>query len=62
MADSWLKGTSGPDARDEIKALREEARDRNVSTDEIAKRHGRTVAAVRAAPQREGISLKPKNR
>jgi len=36
--------------------------DRNVSTDEIAKHLGRSVAAVRAAAQREGISLKPKNR
>jgi len=47
-----------PDAR----ALREQARDRNVSTNEIAKNLGRTVAAVRAEAQRKNISLKPKNR
>lgn len=48
--------------REDVRALRQEARDRNVSTDEIAKHLGRSVAAVRAAAQREGISLKPKNR
>jgi hypothetical protein len=56
------KNDGKPWTRDEYKALRQEARDRNVSTDEIAKRHGRTVAAVRAAAQREAISLRPKNR
>jgi hypothetical protein len=48
--------------RADIKTLRREARDRNVSTDEIAKHLGRTVTAVRGAAQREGISLKRKNR
>jgi hypothetical protein len=56
------KNDGKPWRREEIKALRQEARDRNVSTDEIAKRHGRTVSAVRQAAQRRGISLKPKNR
>jgi hypothetical protein len=56
------KNDGKPWTRAEFKELRQEARDRNVSTDEIAKRHGRTIAAVRAAAQREGISLKPKNR
>jgi IS30 family transposase len=48
--------------RDDIKTLREGARDRNVSTDQIAKQLGRTVAAVRTEAQRKNISLKPKNR
>jgi hypothetical protein len=48
--------------RDDIKTLREQARDRNVATDKIAKNLGRTVAAVRAEAQRKDISLKPKNR
>ncbi len=48
--------------REDVKTLRQEARDRNVSTDEIAKHLGRTVAAVRAEAQRKNISLKPKNR
>lgn len=48
--------------REDVKTLRQEARDRNVSTDEIAKHLGRTVAAVRAEAQRKSISLKPKNR
>lgn len=49
-------------SRGDVKALREQARGRNVSTDEIAKNLGRTVAAVRAEAQRKNISLKPKNR
>jgi hypothetical protein len=48
--------------REDVKTLRQEARDRNVATDEIAKHLGRTVAAVRAEAQRKSISLKPKNR
>ena len=48
--------------RDDIKTLREQARDRNVPTDKIARNLGRTVAAVRAEAQRKNISLKPKNR
>jgi hypothetical protein len=46
--------------REDIKILRQEARDRNISTDEIAKHLGRTVAAF--GQRREGMSLKPKNR
>jgi IS30 family transposase len=38
------------------------ARDRNISTAEIAKNLGRTVNAVRAEAQRKSISLRPKNR
>jgi hypothetical protein len=38
--------------REDVKALREQARDRNVSTDKIAKNLGRTVAAVRARSAR----------
>lgn len=48
--------------REDVKTLREQARDRNVSTDKIAKNLGRTTAAVRAEAQRKNISLKPKNR
>ena len=48
--------------RDDVKVLREQARDRNISTEKIAKNLGRTVAAVRAEAQRKNISLKPKNR
>jgi IS30 family transposase len=48
--------------REDVKSLREQARDRNVSTDKIAKNLGRTIAAVRAEAQRKNISLKPKNR
>lgn len=47
--------------REDVKTLREQARDRNISTDKIAKNLGRTPA-VRAEAQRKGISLKPKNR
>ncbi len=39
--------------REEIKTLRQEVRDRNISTNEIAKHLDRIVAAVRAAAQRE---------
>jgi hypothetical protein len=66
---SWLveggimaKNDGKPWTREDVKALREQARDRNVSTDKIAKNLGRTVAAVRAEAQRKDISLKPKNR
>ncbi len=48
--------------REDVKTLREQARDRNVWTDEIAKNLGRSVAAVRTEAQRKNISLKPKNR
>ena len=48
--------------RDEIKALRQLARDVNVPTDKIAKQLGRSVAAIRSEAQREDISLRPKNR
>jgi IS30 family transposase len=51
-----------PWTREDVKALREHARHRDVSTDEIAKNLGRTVAAVRTEAQRKNISLKPKNR
>lgn len=56
------KNDGKPWTREDIKTLRQEARDRNTSTVEIAKHLDRTVTAVRAAAQREGISLKPKNR
>jgi hypothetical protein len=48
--------------REDFKTLRQEARDRNISTEEIARHLGRKVTAVRSAAQRKGISLKPKNR
>ncbi len=48
--------------REDIKTLREQARDRNISTAKIAKNLGRTVNSVRAEAQRKNISLKPKNR
>jgi IS30 family transposase len=48
--------------REDIKTLRQEARDRNISTQEIARHLGRTVSAVRGEAQRKAISLKPKNR
>jgi len=47
---------------DDIKTLRRQARDRTVSTTQIARNLGRTLDAVRAEAQREGISLKPNNR
>jgi len=56
------KNYGKPWTREDIKVLRGQARDRNVSTEEIAKNLGRTVAAVRAEAQRKNISLKPKNR
>ena len=56
------KNDRQPWTREDVRVLREHARDRNVSTDEIAKNLGRTVAAVRAEAQRKNISLKPKNR
>jgi hypothetical protein len=56
------KNDGKPWTREDFKTLRREARDRNISTDEIAKHLGRKVGAVRGAAQREGISLKPKNR
>jgi IS30 family transposase len=56
------KNNGDPWTREDVKTLRQQARDRNVSTDEIAKNLGRTVAAVRAEAQRKNISLKPKNR
>lgn len=56
------KNQRKPWTREYVKALREQARDRNVSTEEIAKKLGRTVAAVRAEAHRKNISLKPKNR
>ncbi len=56
------KNDGKPWTREDIKTLRQEARHRNTSTVEIAKHLGRTVTAVRAAAQREGISLKPKKR
>ncbi len=56
------KNNGEPWTREDVKTLRQQARDRNVSTDEIAKNLGRTVAAVRAEAQRKNISLKPKNR
>lgn len=49
-------------SREDVKTLRQLARDRNVATPEIAKELGRTVDAVRAEAQRKGISLRPKNR
>jgi IS30 family transposase len=55
------KNNGKPWTREDVKALREQARDRNVSTGEIAKKLGRTVAAVRTEAQRKSISLKPKN-
>lgn len=48
--------------RDDVKTLRQLARDRNVATPEIAKELGRTVDAVRSEAHRKGISLRPKNR
>lgn len=48
--------------REDVKALREQARDRNISTNKIAKNLGRTVAAVRTEAHCKSISLKPKNR
>jgi hypothetical protein len=42
------KNDRKPWTREDVKVLREQARDRNVSTDEIAKNLGRTVAGVRA--------------
>ena len=38
------------------------ARDANVPTKEIARRLGRSEAAVRSEAQRKDISLRPKNR
>lgn len=48
--------------REDVKTLRQLARDANVPTDKIAKQLGRSVAAVRSEAQREDISLRPKNR
>jgi len=48
--------------RDDIKTLGTQARDRNVSTTQIARNLGRTENAVRAEARRKGISLKPANR
>jgi hypothetical protein len=62
MGDEMPKNNGKPWAREEIKMLRQEARDRNVSTQEIAKHLGRTVSAVRQAAHYRGISLRPKNR
>jgi hypothetical protein len=56
------KNDGKPWTREDIKTLRQEARDRNISTQEIARHLGRTVSAVRGEAQRKGISLKPKNR
>jgi hypothetical protein len=56
------KNDGKPWTSEDIKTLRQEARDRNISTDEIAKHLGRTPGAVRQAAQSRGISLKPKNR
>lgn len=56
------KNDGKPWSREDIKALRDQARNRNVATDEIAKNLGRSVAAVRVEAQRKNISLKPKNR
>ncbi len=51
-----------PWTREDVKTLREQARDRSISTEKIAKNLGRTVAAVRAEAQRKNISLKRKSR
>jgi hypothetical protein len=56
------KNDGKPWTRDDIKTLRQEARDRNISTQQIARHLGRTVSAVQQVASREGISLKPKNR
>jgi hypothetical protein len=56
------KNDGKPWTREDVKTLRQEARDRNVSTQETAKHLGRTVSAVRQAAQYRGISLRPKNR
>lgn len=44
------------------KTVRRLARDVNVSTEEIAKELDRSVEGIRSFAQREGISLRPKNR
>jgi len=56
------KNDGKPWTREDVKAMPAQARDRNVSTNEIARNLGRTVPALRAEAQRKGISLKPKNR
>jgi hypothetical protein len=56
------KNDGKPWTREDIKTLREQARDRNITTVQIAKNLGRTVNAVRVEAQRRKISLKPKNR
>ena len=56
------RNSGKPWTRDEIKALRQLARDVNVPTDKIAKQLGRSVTAIRSEAQRKDISLRPKNR
>jgi len=56
------KNTGKDWTRDDVKELRQLARDRNVSTKEIAKELGRSVPAVRSEAQRKNISLRPKNK
>jgi hypothetical protein len=56
------KNDGKPWTREDIKTLREQARDRNITTVQIAKNLGRTVNAVRVEAQRRKISLKPKKR
>jgi len=51
-----------PYTRAEIAQIKREARDRNLSTAQIARRHGRTVGGIRSLAAKEGFSLRPKNR
>jgi len=46
----------------EKRAVKQGARDKNKSTEEIAAEQGRSVTAIRSLAQREGFSLRPKNR
>ena len=56
------KNAGKPYTSTEKKTIRRLARDVNVSTEEIAKELDRTVEGIRSFAQREGISLRPKNR
>jgi hypothetical protein len=51
------KNDGKPWTRERVKALREQTRDRNVSTDEIAKNLARTVAAQLALTVLAGVTI-----
>lgn len=56
------KNTGKQWTREDIKSLRQLAREVNVPTKEIARRLGRSATAVRSEAHREDISRRPKNR